>query len=325
LARGYEERGDRQKAEQAYRIGIELAPNYFYSHWVYGNSLLRHEEIERSFAELRRAADVYLLAISNICDLIWQTTGGNAEIVTQFGLSLRSGSARSGICECLLSRAEYQRAVDIWRTLKRDDPAKSVASRSLVSSLSKASQWSLAHLVWRDIVSSEFEASGKATPADLSFWNGDFESDVDVGGFDWHIKSTPEVGARLDSLEQYHGQRSLVLNFNQHQRVSFNGVTHNLWVEPSTRYRLRFYYKTEELPERNGLAVVLSDAEMPARFTVESGLLGNQRQWTEREVFFETPAETRMIRLSIVRRPVGQLYDYIEGRVWFDTFSLEPL
>jgi hypothetical protein len=103
----------------------------------------------------------------------------------------------------------------------------------------------------------------------------------------------------------------------------FSGVGHPLWVEPSTRYRLRFFYKAEKLPEVNGLAVRLTDAEVPARFSLESAPLERNTDWRSQEMDFETPAGTRLLRLQILRKPVGMIYDYISGRVWFDSFSLE--
>jgi len=324
LGRAYEQQGDVARAERAYLFGIELAPHYFYPRWAYGNFLLRRGEIDRAFRELRRASDIHPQAIGNICDLIWQTTGGNAEVLVQFGTSLRTGSAKGAVSQCLMARAEYQRAVNVWKTLTRDDPAKIDTGRSLVSWLTGAGQWPLAYLVWQEVVREEFKASGEVSPADLMFWNGDFDYDMAVGGFDWSINSSQEVEARLDTVERYRGNQSLLLEFKQHQRVNFSGVTHDLWVEPSTRYRLRFYYKTEKVPETNGLAVVLTDVESLTRFSFESKQLGNESQWTRKEITFETPAETRILRLQIVRRPVGQIYDYIKGRVWFDSFSLEP-
>jgi len=75
----------------------------------------------------------------------------------------------------------------------------------------------------------------------------------------------------------------------------------------------------------NGLAVVLSDAEAPARLSVESTPLGNKSQWTGQEIVFETPAETRVLRLQIVRRPVEMIYDYIKGKVWFDSLTLDEM
>jgi tetratricopeptide (TPR) repeat protein len=320
LGRAYEQQSDAARAERAYVIGSELAPHYFYPHWAYGNYFLRQGKIERAFGEFHRVAEIHPEAIGNICELIWQATEGNAEALARFGTSLRSGAIQGAICRCLMVRAAYPQAVDVWNTLVADDPAKSDLGRSLVSSLSKAGQGSLAQGVWRAMVSKQ---SGK--PADLAFWNGDFEYDAEMGRFDWRMNSSPAVQVWLDTSERYRGNRSLLLDFKQYQEVHFGGVTHDLWVEPSTRYRLWFYYKTEKMPQINGLTVVLSEAEAPAQFNAQSEPLGNESQWTRKEILFETPPETRILRLRIVREPVGKLYDYIQGRVWFDSFGLESL
>ncbi|MBI3950382.1 MAG: tetratricopeptide repeat protein [Acidobacteria bacterium] len=324
LGRAYEERREVDKAERAYLTGMELAPNYFYPRWAYGNFLLRRGEMERAFKEFRRAADVQPQAMNNMCDLIWQATGGSAETLARFSMSLGSGFAKRGACQFLVARGEHERAVEVWRTVEESDPAKVETGRWLASSLIRSGQWPLAHFVWQVLIREVTGIRGSISPADLAFWNGDFEYDASVEPFDWKITPSQEVEAKIDSTQKYRGDRSLLLEFKRHQEVNFKGVVRYLWVEPSARYRLRFYYKTENVSQENGLMVVLSDAEEPARFNVDSGPIGNENQWTGREVTLETPAQTRVIRLEIVRKPTGRQFDYVEGKVWFDSFSLEP-
>ena len=321
LGHAYEQQNDLVRAEHAYRVGIELAPHYFYPRWALANFLLRRGDLPGAFTELRRVADIYPDSIGNICELVKQTTGDDAGVLAEFGTSLRSGRAKWQICQCLIARAESQRAVDLWKTLAENDPVRTETGNSLVAWLSNRGQWLLAHTVWQEVVRHEHS---DVSPAGLSFWNGDFEYEATGGLFDWSIISSDAVEARLDTLRWHQGGQSLLLDFKQHQKVSFSGVSHALWVQPSTRYRLRFYYQTEGLSQPNGLAVLLSDTEGPGRFSVQSDPLGNEDHWTSKDIVFETPAEPRILRLQIVRRPVGQIYDYIEGRVWFDSFGLEP-
>lgn len=324
LARAYEQQDDVARAERAYAIAIDLAPNHFYPRWVYGNFLLRQAELEPAFSQFGRVADAHLPAIDNICELIWQTTGGDAEALVRFGMGLRSGASKARVCHCLSARGDHQRAVAVWKTVAERDPIKIDAGQSLISSLVAAGQWSPAHLVWQEVIKQRVEKGRQLSPADLAFWNGDFEYDTMVAGFDWNISSTEAVKAGFDPFERYHGNRSLLLEFRQHQKVSFNNAVHDLWVERPTRYILRFYYKTENVPEKTSLYVVLSDAESPTRFNIQSEELGNEDQWTKKEIGFEIPTPARVVRLSIVRKPRAKLFDYMDGKVWFDSFTLEP-
>jgi hypothetical protein len=257
--------------------------------------------------------------------MIWETTGGNPAAVVEFSARLVSGEARGGVSQYLLTQGEYQQAVAVWESIADTDPAQFSAGRSLVSTLCVAGQWPLAHQVWQKVVRKQFAEKGDISSSDLSFWNGSFEHETPVGAFDWSITGNQDVNARRDDSEHHEGNQSLLLEFERHQKVNFAGVTHELWVKPSTRYRLQFYYRTEKVPEMNGLVVALTDAESPARFSMESKPLGNERQWTVQHVQFETPAETRVLRLQILRRPVEQLYDFIKGKVWFDSFNLEEI
>jgi hypothetical protein len=203
-----------------------------------------------------------------------------------------------------------------------DDAIKLETGRSFISSLLEARQWSPAHRVWQAVMKN---TKGDVSPTDWLFWNGGFEHEVAIGGFDWTINSSREVEAQIDTTQHHEGQQSLRLEFKQHQKVNFSGVAHALWVNPSTVYRLRFYYKTDGVPEDTGLAVVLTDAEAPARLSLPSGPLIPETEWSLREMMIQTPEGTRALRLQIVRKPVGRVYDYVEGRVWFDSFSLEPV
>lgn len=322
LGRAYEQRNDPVRAERAYQVSIALAPNYFYPRWAYANFLLRRGNLSRAFAEFRRVADIAPESTQNICEFVRQATGGQVEALTEFGRQLRSGWAKWGICQCLAQLNDYQRAVDVWNTLAADDAARVETGRSLIAFLLEARQWWPAYQVWQGVLTS---IKGDVSPADRLFWNGGFEHEVIVRGFDWTISSSQQVEASIDPTEHHQGQQSLRLEFKQHRNVSFDGIARDLWVEPSTVYRLQFYYKAEGLSEDNGLAVVVTDAETPTRLSLHSEPLGREAEWTLRQLVIETPPQTRVLRLHIVRRPTERVYDYVEGRVWFDSFSLEPL
>ncbi len=322
LARAYEQQGDLDRAERAYRTSIALAPHHFYPHWMYANFLLRRGFAERAFQEFRQVAEIFPGAMGSICQFIWETTGGDATALVRFGQEIQSDEARDRLCRCLMGRKQYLAATDVWHRMTPGSTAKATTGRALIAALQREGDWALAHRLWRELVREE---QGDVSADDLAFWNGDFELEPSANGFGWTIRSSAAVRARLDVLEHHRGRRSLLLEFTRHEWVRFEGVSHILWVEPSRWYRLEFFYKGSDLPEVTGLSVILSDLEAPRRFTVQSRPLGPQRRWTPEVIVFQTPPETRLVRLQIVRRPVGELYDYIEGRVWFDSFRLRPL
>ncbi|MCS6806086.1 MAG: hypothetical protein RMM98_06905 [Acidobacteriota bacterium] len=325
LGYGYEQQGDAERAERAYLTGVELAPRYFYPRWLYGNFLLRHGAIERSFDQLQYAADIRPWAVGSICSMIWQITGGQPDAVVQFSSRLKSGQARASVCQYLLTQQAYQPAVAVWSAIEETDPARMTASRWLLSTLRGAGQWSLARQVWEEVVRKQVGGKADASSAEWALWDGGFEHETSLGAFEWSLTSTQDVSVVRDQSERFEGSRSLRLEFLRHQKVNFNGVSQDLWVKPSTQYRLQFYYRTEKLPEVNGLLIALSDAQEPTRFNMESAPLGNPQQWTNQHIQFTTPAGTQVLRLHILRRPVQQLYDFIRGKVWFDAFRLEEV
>ncbi len=321
LGRGYEELNDLVRAEAAYRLGIDLAPHHFNPHWAYANFLLRQGDLDRAFGEFRRVVEIYPDSSGIICESVWQASGGDVAALFEFGTQLHSAKANWGMTRCLMERQEFQSSVDLWTMMPSDDSLKVESGRSLIPLLTQANQWSLAHHVWKQVVSKEVR---DVSPSDLVLWNGGFEVNAKTKIFDWSFSNSDDVEVSLDSWERQQGQQSLLIDFKQHQNVKFDGVSHTLWVEPSKKYRFRFYYKTDGIPQDNGIAIILTDAEVPDRFRAQSTPLIPEQEWTSQEIVLETPAETRFIRLRIVRRPVGKIYDYIEGKIWFDSFSLNP-
>ena len=57
LARAHDRAGDVDRAEEAYRRSVELAPSYAPVRWAYGNSLIRHGKTADGFSFVSAAVE----------------------------------------------------------------------------------------------------------------------------------------------------------------------------------------------------------------------------------------------------------------------------
>lgn len=322
VARSYEQVNQPAQAAAAYQMAIRLAPHFFRPHWMYANFLLRQGRLEAARAAFRRVVEIAPRSGEAVCQTLWQATGGDVDAVARFGHELQIAAAQWGISQCLVQRGQYRPSLELWRAMPAADPLKLEAGSWLLASFRETKQWSYLNEVWREVIRLEHPHT---TAADELFWNGGFEQNPIRYGFDWVISGNEQVEARMDTTTAHEGRRSLLLDFKRHRDVFYDGVSHDLAVRPLTHYRLRFYYKTDGVPANHGVAVVLTDLEHPERFRVQSGSLNAAREWMQAEMELTTPAETRFIRLMLVRLVSEKVYDYIEGRVWFDSFTFVPV
>jgi Flp pilus assembly protein TadD len=72
LGTASEQAGNRDRAEQALKKAVELAPSYAYPHWYLGNLLLRSSRYDEAFVELRRAAEADAELQTQQFNLVWE-------------------------------------------------------------------------------------------------------------------------------------------------------------------------------------------------------------------------------------------------------------
>ena len=332
LGEAFETAGQWEAAERAYRKALERAPRYFFPHWLYANFLLRQGATARALAEFEHAVEANPSAAENFSDMIWQSSPTAARDLVHFALRLRSAEAREIITGYLIACGETDEALRIWENLTGDTPGTERLTRSLVAELMRQGKGARAARVWYEGMKRKgyFVSEG-----DERFWNGGFEYDLaplsestsERSGFEWNIESTSAVKADIVESGASAGRRALKLTFLAGEQVTFAGASHSLALSPTTHYRLRFRYRTKEMAAPTGLFVEIAKGlgEDGTSLLARSLPLNPSEDWTAVSLPFETPATDDPIVVRIVRRPVGRLYDFISGSVWFDEFAVESV
>jgi len=311
--------GDAEGGVAALRRAVALAPNYAEPRWHLANALLRAGRGDEAFAELRRAADAdpekYRPQAFN---LAWQVYGPDmARVIDAVG---RTPDARAQLVGVLVGRGRMDDAVNVWSSLgAREKREQGGAGSALARALYDRGQYHRALQVL-----GEAGAAQDAAPEKIS--NAGFESDIGQPGkqlFQWQVTPAPAQVA-LDARASHGGRRSLRLLFNASGQVDFRNVWQVVAVEPSTRYRLTYFVRTDDLRSAATLVAVVSDAASEANVLGQSAPTPTAtNDWQQAAFEFTTGAKAEAVTLRLVRVGCPEGVCPIYGKIWYDDFDLQ--
>ena len=313
-----EESGDSDGAIAALRQAVELAPYYSQPHWQLGNVLLRNNEIESAFSEMRKAATSDPALLPVMIDLAWGISDGDVKAVLAF-VQPQTDDQRVLLARFLVTHNQTETGLALIRATAKiatDD------RRALVSALIASQEFEAAHQLWLAAIDSD-------AARDEGLYDGGFESAINAAdeGFGWQpTKATQTVHILLDPNESQSGQRSLRLEYAGNFAATVPVISQLVLVAPNARYHLSFAARSENLVSAGLPVVVVREATADARVIAQSSSLpSGTTVWHEFSIDFETSKATRAVTINIQRQVCSSTPCPIVGRVWFDSFSLRRL
>jgi tetratricopeptide (TPR) repeat protein len=315
--------GDAAGGIGALRRSVALAPNYAQPRWYLGNALLRTGQTEEAFAELRRAADSDPALRPQVFNLAWQVYSPDmARVIDVVG---KTPEARAQLVKVLAGRGRFDDALAVWGSLADAERREHQETGfDLARTLYGRGQFHLALRTLRE---------AGAVPEDLTaekVWNGGFEYDIGQSGkqpFQWDVTQPPGAQIAIDARTAASGRRSLRIIFNSSGQLDFNAVSQAVAVQPSTRYRLTYSQKTEDLRSVATLFVAVSDAGPPEAGIPSAGPYVNAptgtTEWKQNAVEFNTGPNTQAVVVRVVRTGCPEGACPIYGKIWYDDFNLE--
>src|SRR5256885_4693748 len=108
---------DQQGAVLALRESVALAPAYAKPHWLLGNLLLRMDQADEAFKELRFAADRDPSLLPNVIDLAWGVSHNDAA-QSVAAIQPQTDSARISLAVFLAAHKQGTAAIDQFRNVK---------------------------------------------------------------------------------------------------------------------------------------------------------------------------------------------------------------
>lgn len=319
LGKARDQNGDQKGAEKAYRRALELAPNYSRVHWALGNLLLRQGKTEEAFAEIRRAAANDPSYANPAVGVAWQFYDGDVPTISEkIGDSMPIKAALSNF---LASQKRFDESFALWNELSAEDKRTTYKtdSEALLNSLVATKNYRDALNVYTQITQFDGDRPeiGKIT-------NGGFEADIKTGSaanlFDWLIADGLQPQILFDATQKHGGSRSLVIVFKSMNGQDFRAIQQPVVVESEKHYRFEAYVRSElETPATLKWEIVdLSDEKILA----STEALPNNSDWMPLAAEFDTTRSTQAVMIRLVRVPCPVSMCPINGKVWFDDFSL---
>jgi hypothetical protein len=328
LGSACDEAGDTQRALLAFREAARLAPFYSQPHWQLGNALLRANHSDEAFAEMRVAALSQPALLPNFLDLVWSSYGGDAS-ATERVIRPETDAWKLALARFFVKRGKAAEALTLFRAAWETSDEDRL---SLLKELLAARQFAEAYQVWK---SGKQESGNESVDKDAALIeDGSFEDGAKINqpGFGWQMISGNEmIRISLDRAEPRpeSGPSSLLIDWRGNPNAGGPPVLSQLvLVEPGSRYRLHFAFRTKELSTGGPPFIVVSDAGgKEAELARGAPLPKNSDGWQEQSIEFASGEETRAVLIKMVRQScgVGSSPCPIFGQTWLDDFSLQKL
>ncbi|MFM8394946.1 MAG: tetratricopeptide repeat protein, partial [Acidobacteriota bacterium] len=310
LGRALDRVGNATEARSAYERSLQLAPNYFETHWAFANHLLRSGDRDASFLLMRRALALRPAAFALIFDYAWEAYDGQvAEVLAALA---PPPAIQAQMATLLVRRNQPAPALEIWRQIPAPTPPE---VREFALSLLQAARPAEAWQIW----------SAAALPDTEP---GDPDSLLANGGFErrilrnnrlpfraWQINPHNGVRVTVDRQDPDDGAQSLRVSFSLENNEPLTVFTQVVPVTPGRDYCLSFSLRTEELKSLSLPKIELFDTANPARaYVATPPLPGELANWTDQSLRIRAASSTQSLSLRLQRPPCADPFCSIEGR-----------
>lgn len=221
----------------------------------------------------------------------------------------------------LMSNSLLRESLDVWDRMKALKPKKE-DYLMYCDFLINAGELSEALKVWRDFIA-VFEINAPQGASDNIIWNGDFESPVENGGFDWRVGRGEGVRVFKDNDIRMTGYASISASFDGTSNPDIYIVRQVALIEPGRNYKLSGYIKTDNITTRNGIFLEITGYK--CGFAKRSETITGTNFWKKVEMEFRTPDDCAALYFG-ARREQSQKFDNkISGDVWIDSLWMREI
>jgi hypothetical protein len=302
----------------AFNEAVRLAPYYALPRWQRGNFLVRQGRLGEGFADLRYASASNPDYIPTLIDLSWGISKGDQKVAEDYA-QITTSQMRLAFAEFLARQGKGREAVEQFAL------AGAVSDQTrdeLVRHLMSANFFKEAFQIW-----SRDKAAASGDQGATVIYDGGFEGPLsfDEQGFGWRVvRSSQSVKLASDSSLRQNGSKSLLIEFLGDSNPDTPLLSQVILVKPSTRYRLNFAARTQEIVTGGlPIAVVTDSAGSRKRLAESPPLAQKSTDWQVVSFDFPTEPGTVAITLSIQRKNCTTSPCPIFGSIWLDSFSIE--
>jgi len=317
LGRALEAAGQAEAAEKALHRSSELAPNYSFPRWHYGNLLLREGKLDEAFPNLFRAAQANDTLWPQVLNLLWQVYDGDVDRIANE--ACKEPGVRVVFAVYLVGVRKYDDAVRLWSTLSAGQRNELIGGgRELRRALFEAKQFRAALEITKSI------GEGDVPPPE-QFSNGGFEDPITLPvtkSFGWTIGTGAQAQISIHG-SAHSGQHSLRIVFAAPNKLDRVNAAQTIVVQPNTRYHFECYARTESLTSASPPVILIFDSADGSQLASSAPLPSGTSDWQKISIDFTTK-NSDGITVAIGRLPcsVSDICPLF-GTAWYDDFTLQ--
>lgn len=319
LARTYEQIGEVEKSEVAFKRAIELAPNYTFPNWQAGNFYLRQGKADEAFAHLKKTTENNLPYREQVFSLAWEYFDKDPKMVEQFAGD--SADTRAYLALFFATKKAPMDALRVWNTLSDEDKAaNSVVSKTVTQSLYERRYFRAAVEFSRQ-VGLDPDAQAEAVT------NGGFEKPIAPRGesyFGWNMLDVEKMKAEFDPTQKREGARSLKVTFSGYSKPDLFNIWQSVALETGKKYRLSFWVRTNELRSGGNPTIEVLNGTDDKLVAVSKAFPDGTSDWQEMAVEFTAPENAEGVIIKTGRVSCEGNCPII-GTFWYDDFKLTKL
>jgi Tetratricopeptide repeat len=322
LAAAYEAAGEIPKARAQFAAASAAYPLSAEVDWNYGNFLLRQDEDDAGYAEIRKAVQIDRTLLPLAASRVWRSSHDVEALLDN--VLPRDADAYYNALDYFSAIHQTAPSIAVWqRLISLRQPIELSKSFPLIDALIAADDSTNASRVWREALG----ASGITwidSPNRSLLWNGDFAREFVNGGLGWRYDT--KVGATLDfdTVPGGHQGRSIRMDFGGGTNLEIDQPMEYVPVEPNKAYVFRADMRTEDITTESGLRFWIFDPNHPNAVNVLTENLTGSNPWKTVTESFITGPETHFVVVRL-RRAASRLFENrLSGTVWVSSTFLTP-
>jgi tetratricopeptide (TPR) repeat protein len=323
LGSAYEDTGDIGKAREAYERGVAVYPISAAAAWNYGNFLLRQQDYENAYPQIRRAVSMDSSLLPLAISRTWRATGNIDELIDK--ALPRTADAYWQTLDFFVSINRVDLGLAIWpKLLDLKTPLPLNRSFAFLDALIADNRAADAHRIWTDALS----ASGSNQPQPVNpslLSDGNFTAAFANGGLGW--RWNPAIDASIDFDEpSTNGEgRSLRVDFEGGSNLDLSSPAQYVAVDPSRKYRFQGSIRTEGITTDSGVRFSIVDPNHLDEVNIASDNFRGSRPWTKVTIDVTSAENTHFLVVRLLRAPSTFFDNKISGSAWIAALSLVPL
>lgn len=319
LGRAYEQAELPDKAGNAYSYAMKIAPNYVVPKWQTGNFYLREGDDERALRVFGQAAPLDAVYRNQIFGVIWDYYDEDSAKLES--IAGDDPESIAGLAKFYASRRFPEESLRAWKRLGKADRTKNKETAELIA------QALFDRGYFRTSVRFAADAGIETGAAVGKVSNGGFESDIlnsEKALFSWKTIKKEGITVQINKYNQHSGKRSLEVSFSGFDKPGINNIYQTVAANGGSRYRLRFWVKTERIASSGRPLIQIINA-------IDGNLLGSSsafemgsNDWSEYSVEFSLPAKSEGFAIRTSREYCGETC-VLTGTFFYDDFELTEL